>query len=100
MLVGIIPICTHSRIHSSEKLGRLRTERKVGDLCFERHSVHRCTKSRAGHGAATSAAGATPRGRGAEGLRPPGVMGRTGAELPTRGFPGGPICPFTRPDEF
>ena len=32
MLVGIIHICTHSRIHSSEKLGRLLTERKVGDV--------------------------------------------------------------------
>ena len=87
MLVDIIPICTHSTIHSSEKLGRLLTERKVGDLCFERHSVHRCTKSRAGHGAATSAARATPSGWGAKGLRSLGMMGADRHRAANSGIP-------------
>ena len=87
MLVGITHICTYSRIHSSEKLGRLLTERKVGDLSLERHSIYRCAQSSAGHGAATSAARAAPRGRGAEGLRSPGVMGADRHQTANSGIP-------------
>ena len=87
MLVGIIHICTHSRIHSSEKLGRLLTERKVGDVYFERHSIYRYAQSSAGHGAATSAARAAPGGWGAEGLWSLGVMAVDRHKLPVRGFP-------------
>ena len=87
MLVGIIHICTHSRIHSSEKLGRLLTERKVGDLCFERRSIYRYAQSSAGHGAATSAARAAPGRRGAEGLWSLGVMAADRRQAANSGIP-------------